>query len=180
MPTLIVTHADGKKTSIRQSLAILEYFEERFPDRYPLLPPTSEPEARALVREFVGIMAVDVQQPTNSRIARRVMTIRDSAEDRANFVAAAFKDGFNAYGTLRKVTKDAAGTADGFSVGKGVSMADVVLVPAVDQALLWKLDMAYAPEVMKVYENLKKMPAFQAADWRKQEDTPEHLRADSS
>ena len=180
VPTLIVTHSDGKKTTIRQSLAILEYFEERFPDRFPLLPPASQPQARALVRDFVGIMAVDVQPPTNSRIARRVRAIRDGREDEKTFVEAAFKDGFNAYAALREETKDAAGTAEGFSVGKDVSMADVVLVPAVDQALHWKVDMAFAPDVMSVYENLKKMPAFQAADWRKQEDTPEHLRAASS
>ena len=81
-------------------------------------------------------MAVDVRPPTNSHKARRVMAIRDSAEDRANFAEAAFKTGFNAYGALGKASTNVAGTADGFSVGKGVSMADVVLVPAVDQALI--------------------------------------------
>ncbi|KAK3196892.1 hypothetical protein K4F52_000236 [Lecanicillium sp. MT-2017a] len=176
VPTLVVTHADGKKTTIRQSLSILEYFEDRFPDSHPLLPPVSQPETRALVRDFVGIIALDVAPPTNSRIARRVKKVRDEEADVVGFAEAAFKDGFNAYEALLAATKEAEGTADGFSVGKGVTMADVVLVPTVDQALIWKMDMAYAPNVMRIFESLKKLPAFQAADWRKQEDTPEHLR----
>lgn len=86
VPTLIVTSASGRKTRIRQSVAILEYFEERFPHRYPLLPPVSEPEQRARVRDFVNIITSDVQPPANSRGAQRVRAIRGELDDQVAFV----------------------------------------------------------------------------------------------
>lgn len=175
VPTLVVTDAHGKKTTIRQSVAILEYFEERFPDRCPLLPPASRPEERALVRDFVGIITNDVQPVTNSRITRRVKAIRDQLDDQVSFVRDAFVDGLGAYEALFLQTQEESDVG-GFSVGSGITMADVVLVPAVDQALIYRLDLQYAPNVVRIYNHLKQMAAFQAADWRKQEDTPQRYR----
>ncbi|KAJ3497121.1 hypothetical protein NLG97_g2130 [Lecanicillium saksenae] len=176
VPTLVITHKDGKKTIIRQSVSILEYLEERFPSQSPLLPPPGNPGQRALVRDFMNIIVTDVAPPTNSRITQRVRDIRDERDDQHAFAKACFTDGFNAYEALLAETRgDAA--SDQFTVGESVTMADVCLVPTVDQAFMYKLDISFAPKVKALYGNLKAMPAFQAADWRKQPDTPEQYRA---
>ncbi|KAJ4147433.1 hypothetical protein LMH87_001953 [Akanthomyces muscarius] len=176
VPTLVITSKDGKKTIIRQSLSILEYFEERFPEPSPLLPPRDKLEERARVRDFVNIITSDVAPPTNSRITQRVRDIRDGRDDQHDFAKACFTDGFKAYEALLTETREMAASG-GFTVGEAVTMADVCLVPTVDQAFMYKMDLAFVPKVQKLYESLKAMPAFQAADWRKQPDTPEKYRA---
>ncbi|OJZ90658.1 hypothetical protein ASPFODRAFT_41078 [Aspergillus luchuensis CBS 106.47] len=172
VPTLVVHHPDGTKTIIRQSMTILEYFEERFPNQSPLLPPVSAWQDRIKVRDLVNIIAIDVQAPTNSRIAKRVRSVRDNVEDQVSFVRQAFTDGFQAYEALIS-------TSSKFSFGDEVSLADVVLVPAVDQALMYKMDLDFVPNLLRVYHSLKELEAFKAGDGKNQGDTPEQFRAAS-
>lgn len=175
VPTLVVSEA-GTDLVLRQSTTALEYLDERFPDKNPLLPPRSDPVARALVRDFTNLVTNDIQPVTNSKIARRVKEIRDNIDDKNEFITTVFKEGFVAYETLLRSTRKQ-GESGHFTVGEAVCMADVCLVPAVDQALFYKMDIAaFAPGVMKIYEYLKTTEAFQAADWRKQGDTPEEYR----
>ncbi|TQW01078.1 Maleylacetoacetate isomerase [Cordyceps javanica] len=176
VPTLVVTGPDGgRRAVIRQSVSILEYLEERFPEPSPLLPPRGDHERRALVRDFVNIITTDVAPPTNSRITQRVKAVRGALDDQLEFARACFTDGLRAYEALLGETRDEAATG-GFTVGEAVTMADVCLVPTVDQAFMYKMDISFVPRVKKLYESLKAMPAFQAADWRRQPDTPEKFR----
>ena len=175
VPTLVVQHSNGEKTIIHQSISIMEYFEERFPDRNTLLPPYGQPKQRALVRDFVNIIANDTQPPTNSRIAKRVRAIRNRLEDQVNFVKSAFVDGLGAYESLLVRSRGETGDQN-YSVGCQVTMADICLVPAVDQALMYRLDMEFFPNTMRIYRFLKGMEAFRKADWRNQADTPERFR----
>ncbi|KAJ5120592.1 Maleylacetoacetate isomerase [Penicillium bovifimosum] len=55
-------------------------------------------------------------------------------------------------------------------------MADVVLVPAVDQALMYRWDLDFVPDVKRVCLALKESEPFKAADWRNQGDTPTKFR----
>ncbi|KAJ5817422.1 Maleylacetoacetate isomerase [Penicillium robsamsonii] len=174
VPTLIVTSANGEKTILRQSMTILEYFEERYPNIYPLLPPGLHD--RVQVRDLVNIIAIDTQPTTNSRIVQRVKAIRESREDQVEFATQAFTDGFKAYeGLLVKQAREGA-----YSWGNTVSMADVVLVPTVDQALLYRMDLDFVPNVKRIHSALKELEAFKAADWRNQGDTPEKFRGQNA
>ncbi|KXG51960.1 Maleylacetoacetate isomerase [Penicillium griseofulvum] len=170
VPTLIVTSANGEKTILRQSMTILEYFEERFPDISPLLP--TKLQDRVQVRDLVNIIAIDTQPTTNSRIVQRVKAIRESEDDQLEFAKQAFTDGFQAYEGL--LVKQARGGR--YSFGDTVSMADVVLVPTVDQALLYRMDLDFVPNIKRIHSALKELEAFKAADWRNQGDTPEKFR----
>lgn len=173
VPTLVVTPRNGgKKTIIRQSMTILEYLEESFPNRAPLLPPVSAMLDRVQVRDLANIIAIDTQPPTNSRIAQRVKALRGNLDDQVAFVKQAFTDGFQAYEDL--LVKQAQGGS--YSFGNTVSIADVVLVPAVDQALMYRMDLDFVPNVKRVYFALKELEAFKAANWRHQGDTPEKFR----
>ena len=157
VPTLVVTSETGEITIIRQSMIILEYFEERFPNTTPLFPPALRD--RVLVRDLVNIIAIDTQPPTNSRIAQRVKSIRGKLDDQVNFVKQAFTDGFRAYESL--LTKQA--IEGDFSFGGSFSMADVVLVAAVDQALMYRLDLEFVPNFKRIYLALKELEPFKAA-----------------
>jgi maleylacetoacetate isomerase len=57
--------AENGTLKITQSIAILEYLEETYPER-PLLP--QDPRSRAVVRNLVNVISNDVQPVTNLRI----------------------------------------------------------------------------------------------------------------
>ncbi|KAF2164738.1 hypothetical protein M409DRAFT_67832 [Zasmidium cellare ATCC 36951] len=166
VPALQVRNASGKTVAtISQSVAILEFLEEAVPSKRSLLP--SDPFQRARVRELVNIVACDIQPPTNLRILKRV-----------NGLGVTNQEWFREYmerplAAYEKILRDTAGK---YSVGDEVSLADVCLVPAIENALRWEVDMAKFPKVMNVFETIRNLPEFRAADWRHQEDTPENLK----
>jgi maleylacetoacetate isomerase len=160
----------GPSDSITQSLAALEYLEEAFPDRYPLLPPLNNQIARAQVRTLANIIACDVQPVTNLRILSRVRAL---GGDGASWAKDFMTEGLLAYEAI------ASSTAGKFSVGDQVSLADVCLIPAVWGAQRWGVDLNQMPVLMRVYENMSKIEAVDRAHWERQEDTPEALRRKS-
>ena len=83
----------------------------------------------------MNVIAIDTQPPKNSHIAQRVKSIRGRLDDQVDFGKQAFADGFRAYESL--LIKQ--GGEGNFSFGGSFSMADVVLVPVVDQALMYRL-----------------------------------------
>lgn len=153
--------------TITQSLAALEYLEESYPDRLPLLPPLSNKIARAQVRTLVNIIACDVQPVTNLRILSRVRAL---GGDGATWAKDFMTDGLLAYEAI------ASSTAGNFSVGDQVSLADVCLVPAVWGAQRWGVDLDQMPVLLRVFENMSRIEAVDKAHWQRQEDTPENLR----
>jgi maleylacetoacetate isomerase len=167
VPTLVAQQADGSKVLVRQSVAMLEFLEEAFPDARPLLPAPDRPAQRALVRDLVGILTADFQPKTNLSVLRRVGALGVPAQDwcREQMVPA-----------LRACEAVLETCAGRFCVGDDVTLADVVLAPAVEGALRWTIDLDLFPEVKRVYETVSQMPEFVRADWRHQEDTPLELR----
>jgi len=166
VPTLVVRE-DGKEILIRQSVAMLEYLEEAHPNLPKLLPPASDPVARARVRDLVNIVACDIQPVTNLRILNKVRPLGVAAEQwQQEFMSA----GLEAY------EKIASSTAGKFSVGDEVTLADVVLVPAVDGASRFKVDISLFPNVKRIFDEAQKLEAFQKGSWKTQPDTPEELR----
>ena len=165
VPTLVVRDGD-KEVYIRQSIAILEYFEEKYPNARPLLP-VSDAIERAQVRELVNIVACDIQPVTNLRILNKVRPLGVVAEEwQQEFM----NDGFEAY---ERIASTSAGK---FSVGDAVTLADVVLIPAVDGALRFKVDVDRFPTIKRVYEEAMKIEAFRQGGWKAQPDTPEEFR----
>lgn len=178
VPTLIIetsypgTDKAPTKFSIAQSVAILEYLEEVFPAKTPLLPPASDPEARARVRELMYIITSDIFPPTNARIARKVRAIRDSREDQNEFVKDVMSKGYTAYETM--LEKHFKGKR--YSAGDEVTLADVCLIPQVEQSRFYGVDFAQWPLLNGVIERLEALEAFKRSGWRYQGDTPEDSR----
>jgi maleylacetoacetate isomerase len=169
VPTLTVTTTSGEEIVIRQSIAILEFLEEYFPSSPRLLPPQNDVVGRARVRELVNIVANDIQPPTNLRILRKVKALGGD-EAPAEWAKEFMTLGLQAYD---KIAEKYAGK---YSVGDEVTLADVVLAPAVEGAVRWGVDLGELGTVSRVYESIRGLEAFRRGDWRHQEDTPEEFR----
>ncbi|OQU98969.1 hypothetical protein CLAIMM_04677 [Cladophialophora immunda] len=168
VPVLTVTPKSGVLSkgigfSIKQSVAILEFFEEAFPDRTPLLPPIDDLMGRAYVRDLVNLVAADIQPPTNRRILLRVKEAGVTAEEWAFKIMG---DGLKAFDEMAKPF------AGKYSYGNTLTLADVVLAPAVENAVRYGVDLGKLPTVKRIFDRISVLEEFKAADWRHQEDTP--------
>jgi maleylacetoacetate isomerase len=166
VPTLIVSEDGAEDVVIRQSIAILEYLEEIAGESNPLLP--KDPGDRAKVRELVNIVSCDIQPVTNLRVIRRIKTGGfDVGEWQKHFMTS----GLLAYEKL------ASKYSGKLSVGDSVTMADVVLAPAIDNAIRFDaFDQDRMPTIKKIVVEYNKVDAFKAGSWRSQADTPDEFR----
>ncbi|KAF4554283.1 Maleylacetoacetate isomerase-like protein [Elsinoe fawcettii] len=168
VPTLIVKDHTGEQLVIHQSVAILEYLEESRPDLPALLPKT--PKDRALVRELVNIVACDLQPVTNLRILNRIRPLGiDANEWQQDFMGR----GLQAYEEV--LIRNGPSK---FSFGDSVTLADLSLIPAVDGAVRFGVDVEKKfPNIYRIYNEAQQLPAFREGGWQRQSDTPEALRA---
>ena len=175
VPTLVIHQPDGSHSSIRQSVAALEYLDEEYPEP-ALMPPKDDPLARARVRELVNIIACDVQPVTNLRILSRVRKMSpDNPSAGPDWQKHFMTVGLQAYEEILASTP-----AGKYSVDDNVTMADLCLSPAVDGALRFGVELDKLPNVHRVYQALQQLGAFQKGGWRTQEDTPEEFRPPST
>jgi maleylacetoacetate isomerase len=156
LPTLQVLGEDGSELGrIAQSVAIMEYLEERFPTP-PLLP--SNPLERAMVRQRVEVVNSSIHPIQNLKVMVKLKA--DFGTDRArNFQWAAYwiDRGFQG---LESLLADSAGT---YSVGDEPTLADVALVPQVFNAHKFGVDMPKFPIIGRVSAACEELEAFAKA-----------------
>ena len=147
LPALITP--DG--ATLGQSVAILEYLEEVYPDQNPLLP--ADPVARALVRQAVGMIASDIQPVQNLRVLK-YYGMDKKLEWGSHWISVGF-DALEAF--LAK-------TAGEYCVGDQITMADLCLVPQVYNARRFKIDVENKyPTIFRIDAALTSLDAFVAA-----------------
>ena len=157
---VLVSEEQGVK--IGQSVAALEYLEEKYPNNRPLLP--SDPIARAHVRSLVNIIVCDVQPLTNTRTIKAVDALKG---DTSVWSKQWTERGLAAFeGTCKEKSGK-------FSFGDEVTLADVCLIPAVWNAEIAGVDLSAYPTVNKIFRNFDGCPDTKASHWRNQPDTPE-------
>ena len=159
VPTLI----DGE-IKLFQSLAILEYLEEKFPEP-PLLP--AHAQARAWVRGIALINAADSHPLIVPRV-RHYLTdvLKVSAEQRLAWIQHWLSAGLQAIETLL-----AEHSSSGFFCHGGrPTIADICLVTQVTPAKIFDLPLDPYPRVMRIYDNCMAIPAFADAHPAKQPD----------
>ncbi|OJD31729.1 maleylacetoacetate isomerase [Diplodia corticola] len=185
VPTLthtIVNHSPPtaqppKTVTITQSTAALEYLDEAFPDAGPALFSGGEEgdaESRAHVRTLVAMVACDTQPLTNSAAIKAVEGLGGDGREWARAWTVRGLDAVEAYLGRTMVGGEEGGAR--WCVGRGVSAADVCLVPAVWAAQRWECDLERWPRIMSVFRHMETLEEVKAAHWRRQEDTPEEFR----
>ena len=157
VPTLVV----GER-ALTQSMAIIEYLEEKFPQP-PLLPPGLED--RAWVRAIAQAIACDIHPLDNTRVLAYLERAGFDAPARDKWYAHWINEGFRAIEPLL-----AARASGAFCAGDAPTMADVFLVPQVANAGRVKLPLDPFPRIRAVNEACLRHPAFDRAQPSKQPD----------
>ena len=163
VPTLVDTDAD---IQLNQSLAIIEYLDERYDTGVRLVPTHRIERARA--RALAQDLACDVQPICNIRVQHQLTTAHNqSPEAIIAWNQHWIRTGFTA---MEQKIKRRAGK---FCLGFDVSIVDIVLVPQVYNALRFDIQMANEfPLLHKIYENCMSLEAFHAAAPEQQSDAP--------
>src|SRR5713101_6487573 len=143
---LVPALEDGSRTLI-QSLAIIEYLDEIYPDP-PLLP--KHPADRARVRALAEIVACDIHPINNLRVLRYLThSLGQDEAAIANWYNNWIDAGFQAFERL--LVEDArTGT---FCHGAAAGLADITLVPQVVNAERYRLDLARYPRITRIYQS---------------------------
>lgn len=140
-----------------QSPAIIEWLEERYPEP-PLLP--ADADARAQVRALAAIVGCDIH-PVNNRRILQTLRQQFGADDAAvdAWCASWIDAGFAAYEAL--LAQD---TSRGrYSFGDAPTLADAYLIPQVESARRFKVDLATYPLIRAVDEACGRLDAFRRA-----------------
>ncbi len=163
-PQGFVPALDTGEQVLIQSPAIIEWLEEKYPT--PALLPQGL-DARAHVRALAAIVGCDVHPINNRRILEYLRKQLGANEDAINaWCATWITDGFNAYETLLEADK----TRGAFSYSNSPTLADVYLVPQVESARRFKVDLTQWPLISSVEKACMPLEAFQRAAPSQQPD----------
>lgn len=159
VPSLI---DDG--VSFTQSLAIIEYLEEKYPD-IPLLP--GNPVDRAHVRAMALSIACDIHPLNNLRVLNY---LREDLSQDENAVNNWYRHWIKR--TFAGLEDLVANYGGDYCFGNTITMADVFLIPQMANARRFETDLSPFPKLIRIDETLVEHPAFKAAAPDNQPDKP--------
>lgn len=155
---------DGR--TIAQSLAIIEYLDEVFPE--PALLP-ADPLQRATVRAMAQAVACDIHPLNNLRVMNYLKAEMAQSEDAVNaWYGHWIHQGFA--GLERLVAAHSA--AGEYCFGDRPSLADACLVPQIFNAQRFNIDISAFPRLLAINGHLTRLPAFITAAPKNQPDAP--------
>ncbi|MBN9357233.1 maleylacetoacetate isomerase [Herbaspirillum huttiense] len=160
---LVPVLADQGKL-LTQSMAMLEYLEERYPT--PSLLP-GDAFARAHIRELSLAIACEIHPLNNLRVLRYLKHALavDEAQKTA-WIQHWIKLGFTAL--EQQLAADT--TRGHFCVGDAPTMADCFLIPQIFNARRFEVDMAPYPTLCAIEAACNALPAFEQAHPAQQPD----------
>jgi maleylpyruvate isomerase len=142
---------------LTQAPAILEWLEERHPT--PALLP-ADADARLRVRTLAALVGCDIHPVNNRRILEALR--HDFGADEAavkRWCARWIADGFDAFEALL-AADDSRGA---YCVGSAPTLADVVLIPQVESARRFGVDLARWPRIAAIDAACHRLDAFRRA-----------------
>lgn len=158
---LVPTLEDGE-LRLNQSLAIIQYLEEQYPQQ-PLYP--AHPALKAQVMAFALDIACDIHPLNNLRVLQYLTgPLALSETQKMQWIQHWLAVGFKA------LEKRLQGTAGRYCFGDELSVADICLVPQVYNALRFQLDMTEYPLIRAIYQRCNELEAFQKAAPEQQAD----------
>ncbi len=155
---------DTGEQMLIQSPAIIEWLEETYPT--PALLPANA-SGRVHVRALAALVGCDIHPINNRRILQYLRNELGANEDAVNaWCATWIKDGFNAYEAILAADKK----RGVFSYGDTPTLADVYLVPQVESARRFKVDLTQWPLIAAVEAACMHLDAFKNAAPMQQPD----------
>ncbi len=148
VPTLEVTEDGGARHAITQSLPILEYLEERWPE-VPILP--KDLYQRARTRGLAEIVNSGIQPLQNLSTTNQIKTL---GGDVVVWVRPFIADGLAAF------ARNVADTAGAFCVGDSPTIADCCLVPQLASARRFAVDISQHTQLLEIEARCLALPAF--------------------
>ncbi|WP_299514795.1 maleylacetoacetate isomerase [uncultured Limnohabitans sp.] len=156
-PQQLVPALDTGDKVMIQSPAIIEWLEEKHPT--PALLPAGTDD-RAHVRALAAMVGCDIHPLNNRRVLQTLRKQFGANEDAVNaWCATWISSGFDAYEAL--IAADA--QRGRFSFGDTPTLADVYLIPQVESAHRFKMDLTKWPLIMAVEKACMELEAFQKA-----------------
>lgn len=158
LPTLEIIEDDGSHTVLSQSLPIIEYLDDRFPD-IKLLP--ADVYLRARARALAEIVNSGIQPLQNLTTTRKVTEL--GGDERA-WVKHFMAPGLEAFAA------SAADVAGDFAVGNTPTIADTALQPQLFSAHRFGVDFTHLPLLVALEKRYAAIPAFADAHPDQQPD----------
>jgi maleylpyruvate isomerase len=163
-PQALVPALEDNDRVFTQSLAIIEYLEEKYPNP-PLLPAAAAD--RALVRSMAMVIACEVHPIQNLRVLSLVKREYQQTDEQVNHWARHWIDlGLSALEQMILAQPN----RGKFCFGDTPTLADICLVPQLGNARRFGCDLAQYPTIVSIEKNCVTIPAFANAAPEKQPD----------
>jgi len=153
VPSIIINDA-----TFTQSVAILEYLEEAYPEK-ALLP--KDPLKRLKVREICEIIGSGIQPLQNLSVLQKL-----GQDKQKEWAVYWMLKGFKA---LEQILVSSSGK---YCLGDSVTMADCCLIPQLYNARRFQVDLEAFPTILAIEKNLEVLEPFQKSHPSRQPDTP--------
>jgi maleylacetoacetate isomerase len=155
----------GNRT-VRQSMAIIEYLDETWPDP-PLLPATARDRARA--RAIAQAIACDVHPLNNLRVMQYFEHVWNvPSPERDEWVRHWIREGL---GAVENMLAEHLSTGT-FCDGEQPGLADCCLIPQVFNARRFSVEIDSYPTIRRIHDACMRLPAFDMARPERQPDAP--------
>ena len=163
-PQALVPALEDDGRILTQSLAIIEYLEEKFPNP-PLLP--RDAADKAVVRSMALVIACEVHPIQNLRVLNYVKATYNQTDEQVNKWAQHWIDlGLSA---LQEMI-GAQPKRGQFCFGDAPTLTDVCLIPQLGNARRYGCDLAKYPAILEIENNCNALSAFANAVPEKQPD----------
>jgi len=159
--------ADGRVYA--QSLAIIEWLDERFPDR-PLLP--RDVEDRFVARELASAIATELHAPLNLSVLKY---LKHELGHRQDEIDTWYRHWIGR--TLEAVEARLAQRGSGDFLFDAPGLFEAVLIPQIYNARRFSFDLSAMPRIRRIEEACLLLAQFRAAHPDSQPDAPEIARA---
>lgn len=147
----VLVFEDG--TVLRQSMAILDWLEETYPE--PALLP-SDPVARARVRAAAQVIAMDIHPVNNLKVGNMLKSLGHSQDEVVRWMCHWMTEGFYAFQAM-------IAPEGRYCFGDDLTQADLCLVGQMVNARRWGLDLAPFTRLVEIDARAGELPAIAAA-----------------
>jgi maleylpyruvate isomerase len=163
-PQALVPALEDNGKILTQSLAIIEYLDEKFP-KPPLLP--VDPADKAFVRSLAMVIACEVHPIQNLRVLNHIKATYHQTDAEVNPWAQHWIDlGLRAIEQMIV----AQSRREKFCFGDRPTLADICLIPQLGNARRFGCDLSKYPTILEIEKNCMAIPAFADAAPEKQPD----------